>query len=169
MIKLIGIILIFTSSVLTSRNLSYKIKKRLKDLKEFKVILNDFISAIDMGMYELPTLCKYQENKNTSFKKCFININKLIKEKRPMTFYEIFASSFNSDDFYFLKNQQQAILEFGQALEVTDRDMLINNLKILDKEVDKLIKEAEEEKNKKAVLIEKLGLLLGCFLVILVL
>ena len=167
--KIAGCFLIFFASIILSRNFTFSIKERAKELESFNYILNDFITAIEYGNYEIPSLIEEQTSKITSFTPIFIEVDKKLKEKKPLLFSTIWEEALSPKYFSLQPGQLKLITKFGEILSINDKERLLEQLKLFAEQTEEEMNKAKEEKKQKVTLIEKLGILCGIFLVILIL
>lgn len=168
-LKLFGIGMIFSASVMIGYSMSRDYLLRLRILGDFNkmlLLLKGEIKYSNSGISE--TIKKVSE-------RCENTIGNFLKgvsdnfEENEMTLKD----SWNKALEKFLKcntglkNKDILMIEeFGINLGITDKETQVNNILNLMEEIDITIKELNEEKGEKCRLYRTLGVMAGAFMVI---
>lgn len=158
------LILIFSTSSLIGIFLSKKYTNRVKNLKEFKVVLNQFETKIKYTYETIPEIFKnISNNTNIEISKIFLNaVNKMKVEEAGIAWNEAIDNSnieINKEDKNVLKN-------LSKLLGKTNLEGQLSEIELTNTFLDKQIELAEKEKIKNEKLYKTLGICVGLVIVI---
>ncbi len=167
-IKIIGSLFVFLCAFFLSRLFSTKMKRRKMELSQISNFLEDIITYIDLGSYDIPFLISDQINKTRGdLNEFLIKIYENIIENKQCSIEDMWAENIDKISFTLNKEDTMNFLLIGGSLSLSDKEILLNQLQGIKVTISSSLQEAKEDVANKAVLYEKLGILGGLFLIIL--
>lgn len=163
-IKSILFILIFLSSTYIGVTISSKYKNRVRDLKEFKGILNVIDTKIRYTYEPIGDICMeiFQMNE-TNIGRLFKEVNDLLKTKTITEAWNIAIDTYGSS---FTKEDKNIIKSLGKMLGKTDVSGQISQIEQLNEFLNFQIEKAERERQKNEKLYKSLGMVMGIAIII---
>ncbi len=168
MLKIIGLIIIFGSSVLTGLYFSNKSGFRIKDLTAMKKALAILKSEIEFAATPLPEAAmRISQQLSSPLKELFADFSERLTDYDSV--YEPWELSLKAASrlTYFQKEDTDCLLSFGQTLGYLDRQMQLQNIELVISYIDEKIDELTAARRKNQRMYGSLGVLGGLMLVIL--
>lgn len=166
-IKIVGMVSMFSFCIIFSRSITKKMKDRVKELEEINRTLNDFIVSINTGLYEVPFLIEESiKITNTKYNSFLKSVLKEINIKKKSDFSRIWADEVKKTHLTLEDRDLVIFLNIGVGLSFNDKNRMIKQLTLTKSEIEESIRLAKEDRDKKVALYEKMGILAGSFFVI---
>lgn len=167
-IKIIGSIILFLCAVFCFKFLKNNLSKRLKELNEINILLNDFLISINVGLYEIiPLINDEIPRLNTSVKNFLNLVLDKLKMKNSGDFYDIWCSGIEESSFCVTSEELDYLRYIGKNITYQDKDRISRQLNLIKVKFEETYKTSSMEIRQKSKMYEKLGVLLGAFLVVL--
>lgn len=171
-IKIIGCILILTSSAGMGLYFSSELKNRIKDLKDLKKIIFLLRGDIRYANTPLPEAVQALSLRHEGkYKKFLCNISERLNEMGGITFCTIWKEAVYSElgDTSLSKKDITGLVQFGENLGYLDKDMQINTIDLYISQIEEEIKDLSHNVKQKSYLYNSLGVLGGIFITIVML
>ncbi|MCR1897988.1 stage III sporulation protein SpoIIIAB [Irregularibacter muris] len=168
-VKIIGIIILLTSSSLLGFVISNKYKTRVRELKEirnhFQMIETEIIYT---ATPIIEVMDKISQQAKEPFKDVYKNIALELRKKEGESLGSIWRKAFDDKKNYTRLNKEdlETIIFFGNVLGTSDRENQLKNSQLIQSQLSKLEEIAEEERQRSEKLYKNLGALLGLALTI---
>ena len=165
-IKYIFIILLFFACAFLGKTFSKKFSLRLSELEDMKSALSIFETKIKFTYEPIPEIFNEisNNNLNDNISNIFINASKKMKLKRASDSWNEAVEETNTN---LNKEDKNSIKTFSKLLGQTDIEGQVAQIKVTQDFLQKQINDASNEKEKNQKLYNKLGVVLGLMLVIL--
>lgn len=161
MIKVIGVLIVISSSTLVGIYFSDRLKSRLKEIK-YIIYMFEQISVLirykALTVYEIIDYLK--ENKICSQ----LNFIKLFKNKEDISFEEQWCESIDNSQTYITKEDKKLLKSFGNVFGTSDVDGQLSDIELYKHNFIKIENDANEEFEKKSKLYKSLGIIIGAFI-----
>lgn len=169
MIRIIGIILVMTSSTLAGLYLANIETFRKKDLKEMKKALIILLSEIEYTLTPLPQAMdniskRVEEPISNIFSEFCENLNKKTGQGISEVWLEVLDK--NKGNTYFENEDIEHLKSFGKTLGYLDTGFQINSISITIKYMEDKIEELNMTSLKNKKLYQSLGVLCGLLICI---
>jgi stage III sporulation protein AB len=171
-IKIIGCVLILTSSAGMGLYFSGELKNRINDLKELKKIIFLLRGDIRYANTPLPEAVQALSVRHDGkYKKFLQKISERLYELGGVSFCTIWkeAVSKELDNTSLNKKDLAALGQFGENLGYLDKDMQINTIDLYLEQIEEEIKDLSHNVKQKTYLYNSLGILGGIFITIIML
>lgn len=172
MIKLVGALLVISSSTMLGFYFSNELKTRIHNLKELKKLLILLRGDIEFAKTPLPeavqTLSKRHDG---TFKKFLENISKQLMELKGETFASIWKQGVKEDLLHTSLAKEDYVLldQLGESIGYLDKSMQINTLDLYLEQIDGTINELSKGVKERTHLYNSLGIMGGIFITIILL
>lgn len=168
--KIIGIILIFLSGTSIGLYYSFKPIFRKNDLLEMKralLILNSEIKFLSTSIKE--AINNIENSINSPIKEIFSNFKINLEKKRGESLKNIWEQTLSKSikNTYFIKEDFEKFKLIGNAIGNYDKELSLNNLKIIFEYIDFSLKSIEKENAKNFKMYKSIGILGSLALIIL--
>lgn len=168
-VKLIGGLILFACAIFYAKFLKGNLHKRLNELNEINILINDFLISINVGLYEIIPLIEDEIPRlKTSVKQFLMLVLDKLKSKNNGDFYEIWCSSLEEISFNVTSEELDYLRYVGKNITYQDKDRISRQLNLIKLKFEEIYKFSSMEIRKKSKMYEKLGVLIGAFLVVLV-
>ncbi len=170
-IKLIGAILIITSSTLLGFYKSNGLKTRIEDLNILKKLIIMLKGEIRYARTPLPEALNHIGRKQTgTYKDFLLNLSKSMEDLEGIPFNELWIKNI---DTYLIKtnlnnNDKEELKQLGNNLGYLDAQMQINTMDLYLSSLEIHIKELEIGYKEKSRLFNLLGIMGGVFVTIII-
>lgn len=165
--KITGMFFLFLSSVFCSKQITSKIKKRVYELEEIDNILNDFIVSINVGLYDVSFLLSEAiKRTKTKYHDFLCEVKDNLDKKSSNDFSKIWFDCLKNYHFDITLEEKILLENIGASLSFNDKNRMIKQLTLLQTSIENQIQKARKDKDTKVSLYEKMGVLVGGFLVI---
>ncbi len=171
-IKVIGCILILTSSAGMGFYFSSELKNRIIDLKELKKIIFLLRGDIRYANTPLPEAVQALSLRHDGKYKTFLsNIAERLNELGGISFCTIWKEAVAKElnDTSLSKKDLAGLGQFGENLGYLDKDMQINTIDLYISQIEEEIKDLSHNVKQKSYLYNSLGILGGIFITIIML
>ncbi|NLP46594.1 MAG: hypothetical protein GX347_06090 [Epulopiscium sp.] len=164
MIKIIGILLILISSALIG---TYFLKRHLYYVEDLQMLykgLTMLESEIYYSKSPLPiALEQIGIRLETNVRLFFIETTKELKKKTGKSISVIWEDIIkkNIEYTYLTSEEERLLVSFGKTLGYLDREMQIKNIMLIKSYLEEQIQQAINYKNQQAKLYQRLGILGG--------
>ena len=163
-IKTILLIAIFSMSTTIGIQISKMYENRVKELKQFKNILNILKTKIKFTYEPLKDIFKQiSQEKSNKIEEIFENMT------YKLAFEDVKSSwrdSIQEADISLNQEDKDVLKELGKVLGQTDADSQVSEIEVTENFLDMQIEKAEESRKKNQKIYKTLGILIGLFFVI---
>ncbi|NLL70133.1 MAG: hypothetical protein GX238_03260 [Epulopiscium sp.] len=172
MLKVVGILLIILASTLIG---TYFVKRHLYYLEDLQALLKGLTmleSEIHYAKSPLPiALEQIGIRLETNVRLFFIETAQELQKKSGKSIFIIWKETIekNMPYTYLTKEEQKLLDSFGKTLGYLDREMQIKNIALIKSSLNEQIQQAFSYKNQQATLYQRLGILGGLLLIIILL
>lgn len=163
-LKIIGMLLIFISCVLSGLILGEKYKKRVEEL----ILFQRFVERIETEiMYTstpiLEIMGNYKDKIAHPFNQFIDNLINQFKNKPCLTFADVWKDSLDitKNLFSFNKNDFELLIYFGTVLGSSDKENQKKYFILIKKRLEDLLRDAQRENEKNRKLYKELGIIVG--------
>jgi stage III sporulation protein AB len=171
-IKVIGCILILTSSAGMGWYFSSELKNRIIDLRELKKIIFLLRGDIRYANTPLPEAVQALSLRHDGkYKKFLSGIAEKLNELGGISFCDIWKEAVLKEltNTSLSKKDLAGLGQFGENLGYLDKDMQINTIDLYISQIEDEIKELSHGVKQKSYLYNSLGILGGIFITIIML
>lgn len=171
-IKVVGCILILTSSAGMGWYFSSELKNRITDLKELKKLIFLLRGDIRYANTPLPEAVQALSYRHDGKYKKFLNkISERLNELGGISFCVIWkeAVAKELENTSLSKKDLASLAHFGENLGYLDKDMQINTIDLFISQIEDEIKDLSRNVKEKTYMYNSLGVLGGIFITIIML
>lgn len=168
--KIVGCILVITSSTAIGFFFSNEMKYRLDNLRELRKLIVLLRGDIRFANTALPEAISAIARRNPGIYKTFFqNTAGKLQELSGRTFTEIWKEGVEIDlkDTSLSKKDKENLIGFGDNLGYLDKDMQLNTLELYITNLEEEITEISQKVKEKSYLYNSLGIMAGIFISIL--
>ena len=159
----LGIAIVVCSTrlgVLLSKKYKYRLDELDEFQNEFKIIENK-IKYTYQPLEEIFT--DISEISSYEIKKFFINVAENIKSKGAETAWK---EGLDKSELSIKKEDKEVLKEFGTLLGKTNKEGQLNQISFTNELLERQVEKARKEREKNEIMYQKLGLIFGVGLVI---
>lgn len=161
------LLIIFSLSTIIGITISKMYENRVKELREFKSILNIIKTKIKFTYEPLAEIFKQiAKDSSTNIEKIF---GKMVNQIQYRQVREIWENCIQEADISIKQEDKDIIKKLGQLLGQTDVEGQVSEIEVTQNFLDMQITKAEEEKNKNQKMYKTLGIVIGLVFVIILL
>jgi stage III sporulation protein AB len=167
--KIIGCILVITSSTGIGFYFSSEIRSRIEDLKELKKLIGLLRGDIRYASTPLPeAINSIHRRHGGRFHSFFEYISTKLNELSGHTFSEVWKTAVEKElaDTSLNKKDKYHLIQFGDNLGYLDKEMQINTIDLYISQLEEEIKDLSKTVKEKAYLYKTLGIMAGAFIII---
>lgn len=158
------LLIIFSLSTITGITISKMYENRVKELREFKSILNIIKTKIKFTYEPLAEIFKQiAKDSSTNIEKIF---GKMVNQIQYCQVREVWENCIQEADISIKQEDKDIIKKLGQLLGQTDVEGQVSEIEVTQNFLDMQITKAEEEKNKNQKMYKTLGIVVGLVFVI---
>lgn len=171
-IKIIGCILIITSSAGMGLYFSSELKNRINDLKDLRKLIFLLRGDIRYANTPLPEAVQALSIRHDGkFKKFLSKIAERLNELGGVSFCTIWKEAVikELEDTSLSKKDLKGLGQLGENLGYLDKDMQINTIDLYLSQVEEEIKDLSQSVKQKSYLYNSLGVMGGIFITIIML
>ncbi len=168
-LKIIGMVLIFTSATLAGRYYSQMGFRRITELGEMKKAITILKSEIQYAITPLPeAFFNISQRVDKPVSKILLEISESLTTKSGDSVYDIWKKCFlkYKDKTYFSAEDIEAFSSFSKTLGYLDKNMQINTIQITIDYITSKIENIKETDSKKSVMYQSIGVLSGLLVII---
>ena len=163
-LKYILLLMIFSLSTIIGITISKMYENRVKELREFKGILNIIKTKIKFTYEPLAEIFKQiSKDNSTNIEKIFAKIATQIQYKQVR---EAWSECIQEADISIKQEDKDILKKLGKLLGQTDVEGQVSEIEVTQNFLDMQITKAEEEKNKNQKMYKTLGVIVGLVFVI---
>ena len=171
MLKLIGILMIFSGCSLTGIVIDLKYRKRVKELENFIYAFEYLKGEIDYRLTPLQeaSLRVGMETKH-EIGKVFITFSKLLGEKTAKEGSSMWKEALEREKhrYHLMEEDYNILEEFGRGIGQMDKNMQQANIKLIQGKLKMTLDLALKEQEKTSKLRTGMGILVGACISILI-
>lgn len=161
------LLIIFSLSTIIGITISKMYENRVKELREFKSILNIIKTKIKFTYEPLAEIFKQiAKDSTTNIEKIF---GKMVNQIQYRQVREAWENCIQEADISIKQEDKDILKKLGQLLGQTDVEGQVSEIEVTQNFLDMQIKKAEEEKNKNQKMYKTLGIVIGLVFVIILL
>lgn len=167
--KIIGCILVITSSTGMGFYFSNEIRCRIDDLKELRKLIGLLRGDIRYASTPLPeAINSIHRRHGGSFQAFFEYVSTRLCELSGQTFTEIWkaAAEKKLDNTSLNKKDKLHLIQFGENLGYLDKEMQINTIDLYLTQLEEELNDLSKTVKEKAYLYNTLGIMAGIFITI---
>lgn len=171
-IKMLGCVLILSSSAGMGLYFSSELKGRIQDLKELRRIITLLRGDIRYANSPLPEAVQALSVRHEGRYKKFLKMAaERLSGYEGVSFCEIWKESINKglENTSLSKKDLQSLSVFGENLGYLDKEMQLNTIDLYLSQIEEEIKELSKGVKEKTYMYNTLGILGGIFLTIIML
>lgn len=171
-IKIVGCVLILSSSAGMGWYFSGELRGRIQDLKDLKRILSLLRGDIRYANTPLPEAVQALSVRHDGkYKIFFSKIAERLIELGGVSFSDIWKEAIEKEliNTSLNKKDLQTLTQFGENLGYLDKEMQLNTIDLYLSQIDEEIKDLSKNVKEKSYLYNSLGILGGIFIMILML
>jgi len=171
-IKIVGCVLILSSSAGMGWYFSGELRGRIQDLKDLKRILSLLRGDIRYANTPLPEAVQALSVRHDGkYKVFFSKIAERLIELGGVSFSDIWKEAIAKElsNTSLNKKDLQTLTQFGENLGYLDKEMQLNTIDLYLSQIDEEIKDLSKNVKEKSYLYNSLGILGGIFITILML
>ncbi|MCR5146284.1 MAG: stage III sporulation protein AB [Clostridia bacterium] len=166
LIKFMLLTVLFSTSSIIGILMSKKFSNRVKVLKDLKNALNIFEVKINFSFETIPEIFKEISNKiEGTAGKIFSQTLKYMNEDNLIA-GEAWEKAVDANGYSLKKEDINSLKTLGKLLGRTDVEGQITQIELVSSFLEKQINDAVESKNKNEKMYQKLGVIIGLVLVI---
>lgn len=165
--KILGCILVITSSAGIGFFFSNEMKYRIEDLKELRKLIVLLRGDIRYANTPLPEAISMISRRHTG---CFVqflnNVSGKSNELSGITFSSIWKEAVENtlNETSLNKKDKSYLIQFGESLGYLDKDMQMNTLDMYINQLEDEINELNKSVKEKTYLYNSLGIMAGIFI-----
>lgn len=161
------LLIIFSLSTIIGITISKMYENRVKELREFKSILNIIKTKIKFTYEPLAEIFKQiAKDNSTNIEKIF---GKMVNQIQYRQVREAWENCIQEADISIKQEDKDILKKLGQLLGQTDVEGQVSEIEVTQNFLDMQITKAEEEKNKNQKMYKTLGIVIGLVFVIILL
>lgn len=171
-IKVIGCILVISSTTGMGFFFSSEMKGRIEDLREFRKLVVLLRGDIRYANTPLPeAISSLARRHNGRFHAFFEKVSIKLQELSGQTFSEIWKAAVGNEmkDTSLTKKDKLQLIQFGENLGYLDKDMQLNTLDLYISQLEDELTELSKSVKEKSYIYNSLGIMAGIFLTIIML
>lgn len=171
-IKVIGCILVISSTTGMGFFFSSEMKGRIEDLREFRKLVVLLRGDIRYANTPLPeAISSLARRHNGRFHAFFEKVSIKLQELSGQTFSEIWKAAVGNEmkDTSLTKKDKLQLIQFGENLGYLDKDMQLNTLDLYISQLEDELIELSKSVKEKSYIYNSLGIMAGIFLTIIML
>ena len=163
-LKYILLLIIFSLSTIIGITISKMYENRVKELREFKGILNIIKTKIKFTYEPLAEIFKQiSKDNSTAVEKIFGQMANQIQYKQVRQAWE---DCIQKADISIKQEDKDILKKLGKLLGQTDVEGQVSEIEVIQNFLDIQITKAEEERNKNQKMYKTLGIVAGLVFVI---
>ncbi len=164
-LKYVCIILLFFACIFLGRLFAKKFIMRLKELEEMKSALNVFETKVKFTYEPIPEIFGYisENDLDSNISKIFNNAKNKMRDKSAS---DAWLEALNESEGNLNKEDINVLKNFSKLLGQTDIEGQVSQIKITQEFLQKQIDNALVEKQRNEKLYNKLGIVVGLMLII---
>ena len=168
-LKVLLLLAVFCTSTIIGILISKKYSNRVLILKDFKNALNMFEVKINFSCETIPEIfMEISQKMNGVVSRIFSDAVNNMNLKNMMA-GEAWERAVEGNGEFLKKDDINCIKTLGKLLGKTDIDGQISQIQLVSSFVEKQINEASEEKSKNEKMYQKLGVIVGLVIIIVLL
>lgn len=167
--KIIGCILVITSSTGMGFFFSNEMRCRIEDLKELRKLIGLLRGDIRYANTPLPeAISSITRRHNGNYHAFFKYISTKLNEMSGHTFSEIWKEAVHKElsSTSLSKKDKLHLIQFGENVGYLDKDMQMNTIDLFISQLEDEIKELSKTIKEKAYMFNTLGIMAGIFIII---
>jgi stage III sporulation protein AB len=167
--KIIGCILVITSSTGMGFFFSNEMRCRIEELKELKKLISLLRGDIRYANTPLPeAISSITRRHSGRFDNFFNFVSKSLHDFSGHTFSEIWKEAVHKElaDTSLSKKDKLHLIQFGESLGYLDKDMQMNTIDLFLSQLEDEIKDISKTVKEKEYLYNTLGIMAGIFIII---
>lgn len=167
--KIIGSILVITSSAGIGFFFSSEMKSRIEDLKELRKLIVLLRGDIRYANTPLPeAIHSIARRHDGTFKPFFHFIYEKLSELSGETFSQVWKEAVEKElcNTSLLKKDKLDLIQFGENLGYLDKEMQMNTLDLYISQIEDEIEDLSKNVKEKSYLFNSLGIMAGIFITI---
>jgi len=167
--KIIGMILVFISSVGIGFSLGYMYKRRITELVEWKKSMINLKNEINFSLTPLPeafeTVGKRFDNYIGKF---LLSLSNILSENSGMSMTKLKDEELKEllKDTCLNEKDINNIIEFVKTLGLNDKESQLSTINLHIETIQEEIKNAKKDEEKNSKLFRTLGVLAGIFIIV---
>lgn len=168
--KLLGFCFVMLASVLLGFYKSLEFAERYSNLKKLKWCILLLKGDIRYQSSPIPeTFLRLANKMAEPYQSIFKEISMLLRKERESSFQAIWTKMWSEhrNDLFFMKEDMEMILSFGEVFGYLDLEMQMNQFEYFLTQLDQQIEDAKKKKQSGQKLYQTLGWFGGVFFVIL--
>lgn len=168
-LKIIGCILVTTSSAAMGFFFSSEMKSRIEDLKELRKLIVLLRGDIRYANTPLPeAVSSIARRHRGNYSAFFQNVSEKLHELSGQTFSAIWKEAVQSQlaDSALTKKDRLHLTQFGENLGYLDKEMQINTLDLYITQLEDEITDQSKTIKEKVYLYNSIGIMAGIFITI---
>lgn len=168
--KLLGFCFVMLASVLIGFYKSLEFAERYSNLKKLKWCILLLKGDIRYQSSPIPeTFLRLANKMAEPYQSIFKEISMLLRKERESSFQVIWTKMWSEhrNDLFFMKEDMEMILSFGEVFGYLDLEMQMNQFEYFLTQLDQQIEDAKKKKQSGQKLYQTLGWFGGVFFVIL--
>ncbi|HKL80209.1 MAG TPA: stage III sporulation protein AB [Mobilitalea sp.] len=170
--KIIGCLLVISSSTGMGFFFSNELKSRISDLKELRKLIVLLRGDIRYGNTPLPeAISAIARRHNGCYEEFFRKVSTKLNELSGTSFLDIWKEAVEQElgQTSLNKKDKQQLIQFGENLGYLDKDMQMNTLDLFITQLEDEILEQVKTAKEKSYLYNSLGIMAGIFISIVML
>lgn len=165
--KVVGCVLVITSSTAMGFFFSNEMKCRIEGLRELKKLIGLLRGDIRYASTPLPEAISALYRRHTgSFNPFFRYVSEKLQELSGLTFSEVWKQAVEREllDTSLTKKDKLNLIHFGENLGYLDKDMQMNTLDLYLSQLEDEIADLSKTVKEKTYLYNSLGIMAGVFI-----
>ena len=163
MLKLTGVIAIFTACTVIGLYFSKQLKRRVEIFRQTRLMIDKIATLIKFRSYTVYELCDEILRDGMLSEMSFVSFQR----DEDKSFSALWEDSVLKWNVPIKKEERDFYINLGNSLGTTDTEGQISSLSVFYKEAEKMLCTAEKDFNEKGKLCRALGVLCGAFVSIL--
>ena len=165
MIRLLGVLLIFSACCSVGMNMSLGMKKKLERLNLFRRMTDETATLIRYRALTVREIFLLLKQNDTYSDLLFLYNTDFSDKSRPVG--EIWQESIDSD-FTLSNEEKKLLIQFGRQLGTTDTEGQLSVISVFNESLDSMIEKQSEKYAVKGKLCRSMGILAGAMAGILI-